>query len=86
MSGIDLRDRRQVRKGAVGAVKNWVKAQGGTIPANLDEEAKEMKGVAYKSMSSKALLGRNQTIYGLGGVLVPFIGIKLTDMAVSLFL
>ncbi|TYR77047.1 potassium-transporting ATPase subunit KdpB [Rossellomorea vietnamensis] len=45
-----------------------------------------MKGVAYKPMSSNKLLGRNLTIYGLGGVLVPFIGIKLIDMAVSLFL
>ncbi|MDG5472477.1 potassium-transporting ATPase subunit KdpB [Jeotgalibacillus sp. ET6] len=45
-----------------------------------------MKGIAYKPMSSNALLSRNLTIYGLGGVLVPFIGIKLIDMAVSLFI
>ncbi len=45
-----------------------------------------MKGVAYKPMSSNALLRRNLTIYGLGGVLVPFIGIKLIDMAISLFI
>ncbi|MGD6855877.1 potassium-transporting ATPase subunit KdpB [Bacillus infantis] len=45
-----------------------------------------MKGVAYKPMSSNSLLKRNLTIYGLGGVLVPFIGIKLIDMLVSLFI
>ncbi|MCR8848232.1 potassium-transporting ATPase subunit KdpB [Rossellomorea sp. SC111] len=45
-----------------------------------------MKGVAYKPMSSNSLLRRNLTIYGLGGVLVPFIGIKLIDMAISLFI
>lgn len=36
MSGIDLRDGRKVRKGAVDAVKKWVIAQGGEIPADLD--------------------------------------------------
>ncbi|WP_246188383.1 potassium-transporting ATPase subunit KdpB [Metabacillus lacus] len=45
-----------------------------------------MKGVSYKPMSSNALLKRNLTIYGLGGVLVPFIGIKLIDIAISLFI
>ncbi|SIA59978.1 K+-transporting ATPase, B subunit [Mycobacteroides abscessus subsp. abscessus] len=45
-----------------------------------------MKGVAYKPMSSNSLLKRNLTIYGLGGVLVPFIGIKLIDMLVSIFI
>lgn len=42
MSGMDLKDGRQVRKGAVDAVKEWVKAQGGRIPADLEEEAKEI--------------------------------------------
>lgn len=44
-----------------------------------------MKGVTYKPMNSNALLRRNLTIYGLGGVLVPFIGIKMIDMLVALF-
>ncbi|HWO97270.1 MAG TPA: potassium-transporting ATPase subunit KdpB [Bacillus sp. (in: firmicutes)] len=44
-----------------------------------------MRGVSYKPMSSDALLRRNLTIYGLGGVLVPFIGIKVIDVALSLF-
>lgn len=45
-----------------------------------------MKGVAYKPMSSNKLLRTNLLIYGLGGVLVPFIGIKLIDVVVSLFI
>ncbi|MBO1582187.1 potassium-transporting ATPase subunit KdpB [Bacillus sp. XF8] len=45
-----------------------------------------MKGIAYKPMSSNALLGRNLLIYGLGGVIVPFIGIKVIDMIVGLFI
>lgn len=45
-----------------------------------------IKGISYKPMSSNALLRRNLFIYGLGGVLVPFIGIKLIDLAVALFM
>ncbi|WP_144569377.1 potassium-transporting ATPase subunit KdpB [Bacillus pseudomycoides] len=45
-----------------------------------------MKGIAYKPMSSNALLGRNLLIYGLGGVIVPFIGIKIIDLIVGLFI
>ncbi|MCX2826305.1 MULTISPECIES: potassium-transporting ATPase subunit KdpB [Bacillus] len=45
-----------------------------------------MKGIAYKPMSSNALLGRNLLIYGLGGVMVPFIGIKVIDLIVGLFI
>ncbi|WP_035433013.1 potassium-transporting ATPase subunit KdpB [Bacillus sp. UNC322MFChir4.1] len=45
-----------------------------------------MRGIAYKPMSSNALLGRNLLIYGLGGVIVPFVGIKLIDMIVGLFI
>ena len=45
-----------------------------------------MKGIAYKPMSSNALLGRNLLIYGLGGVIVPFIGIKVIDIIVGLFI
>ncbi|WP_142312991.1 potassium-transporting ATPase subunit KdpB [Bacillus pseudomycoides] len=45
-----------------------------------------MKGIAYKPMSSNALLGRNLLIYGLGGVIVPFIGIKVIDLIVGLFI
>ncbi len=45
-----------------------------------------MKGVSYKPMSSNALLRRNLTVYGLGGIVVPFIGIKVIDLIVSLFI
>ncbi len=45
-----------------------------------------MKGVAYKPMGSTELLRRNLFVYGLGGVVVPFIGIKLIDIAVNLFI
>lgn len=42
-----------------------------------------MKGVKYRPMSSGKLLGRNMLIYGLGGVITPFIGIKLIDFVVA---
>ncbi|OXM83704.1 potassium-transporting ATPase subunit KdpB [Paenibacillus rigui] len=44
-----------------------------------------MRGVAYKPMSSTKLLQRNMVIYGLGGVLVPFLGIKLIDLIVHVW-
>jgi K+-transporting ATPase ATPase B chain len=45
-----------------------------------------LKGVAYKPIGASALLRRNLLIYGLGGVIVPFIGIKLIDVIVALFI
>ena len=44
-----------------------------------------LKGVAYKPIGASALLRRNLLIFGLGGVLVPFIGIKIIDIVVALF-
>ncbi len=44
-----------------------------------------LKGVAYKPIGASALLRRNLLIYGLGGVIVPFIGIKLLDLLVSVW-
>lgn len=44
-----------------------------------------LKGVAYKPIGASALLRRNLLIYGLGGVIVPFIGIKIIDLLISLF-
>lgn len=41
-----------------------------------------MKGVKYKPMKAESLLAKNLLIYGLGGVLVPFIGIKLIDILI----
>lgn len=44
-----------------------------------------LKGVAYKPIGASALLRRNLLIYGLGGVLVPFAGIKAIDLFVSVW-
>jgi len=44
-----------------------------------------MKGVAYKPMRASRLLRRNIVVYGLGGVIVPFVGIKLIDLIVHLW-
>jgi potassium-transporting ATPase ATP-binding subunit len=42
-----------------------------------------LRGVKYRSMSAAALLRRNLWIYGVGGIVVPFIGIKLIDMLIT---
>lgn len=44
-----------------------------------------LKGVTYKPIGASALLRRNLLIYGLGGIIIPFIGIKAIDLFVSLF-
>jgi K+-transporting ATPase ATPase B chain len=44
-----------------------------------------LKGVTYKPIGASALLRRNLLIYGLGGIIVPFIGIKLLDMIVQIW-
>jgi K+-transporting ATPase ATPase B chain len=44
-----------------------------------------LRGVAYKPIGASALLRRNLLIYGFGGVIVPFIGIKLIDLIVSIW-
>ena len=43
-----------------------------------------LKGVKYRPLGAAVLLRRNLLIYGLGGVIVPFIGIKLIDLLISL--
>jgi K+-transporting ATPase ATPase B chain len=40
-------------------------------------------GVAYRAMTAEALLRRNLLVYGVGGVIVPFIGIKLIDVVIT---
>ncbi|WNS45345.1 potassium-transporting ATPase subunit KdpB [Paenibacillus sp. MMS20-IR301] len=45
-----------------------------------------MRGVSYKPMSSTKLLARNIVVYGLGGVIVPFAGIKLIDLLVRIWI
>ncbi len=42
-----------------------------------------LKGVAYRPVGAAALLRRNLLIYGLGGIVVPFVGIKMIDLVVS---
>lgn len=44
-----------------------------------------LKGVAYKPIGASALLRRNLLVYGLGGLIIPFIGIKLIDLLVGSF-
>ena len=42
-----------------------------------------LKGVAYRAIGAGALLRRNLLIYGLGGIVIPFIGIKAIDLVVA---
>jgi K+-transporting ATPase ATPase B chain len=42
-----------------------------------------LRGVKYEPKSAQALLQRNLLIYGVGGVIVPFIGIKLIDIVLN---
>ena len=42
-----------------------------------------LKGVAYRSLGAAAMLRRNLLVYGVGGVIAPFVGIKLIDLVLS---
>ena len=42
-----------------------------------------LRGVSYRALSAEALLRRNLIVYGIGGILVPFAGIKLIDMLIT---
>jgi len=42
-----------------------------------------LRGVQYRAVGASAVLVRNLLVYGLGGVIVPFVGIKLLDMAIT---
>jgi K+-transporting ATPase ATPase B chain len=42
-----------------------------------------LKGVAYRPVRAASMLRRNLLIYGVGGIIVPFVGIKLIDLAVT---
>ena len=44
-----------------------------------------LRGVAYKPIGASALLRLNLLIYGVGGLIAPFVGIKLIDLIVGLF-
>ncbi|CAM5524494.1 potassium-transporting ATPase subunit KdpB [Streptomyces hirsutus] len=41
-----------------------------------------LRGVRYRPASASALLSRNLSLYGLGGIITPFIGIKLIDLII----
>ena len=43
-----------------------------------------LKGVRYRPLSASGMLLRNLLVYGLGGLVVPFVGIKAIDLLVSL--
>jgi potassium-transporting ATPase ATP-binding subunit len=45
-----------------------------------------LKGVKYKPLGATAMLRRNLLIYGFGGIITPFIGIKLIDLIVRIFI
>jgi K+-transporting ATPase ATPase B chain len=42
-----------------------------------------LRGVAYRPVGAAALLRRNLAIYGVGGLVVPFVGIKIIDIVVA---
>ena len=42
-----------------------------------------LRGVAYRPVGAAAILRRNLLIYGLGGLVVPFIGIKAIDLLIT---
>src|SRR5207245_5419521 len=42
-----------------------------------------LRGVGYKAMSAEALLQRNLLLYGVGGIVAPFLGIKLIDIIIT---
>jgi K+-transporting ATPase ATPase B chain len=42
-----------------------------------------LRGVGYRAVGASALLRRNLLIYGLGGIIAPFVGIKLVDIVVN---
>jgi K+-transporting ATPase ATPase B chain len=43
-----------------------------------------LRGVKYRPVSASKLLSRNLLVYGLGGLIAPFVGIKLIDLVLSL--
>jgi K+-transporting ATPase ATPase B chain len=42
-----------------------------------------LRGVHYRAMSAEALLRRNLLVYGVGGLIAPFVGIKLIDVLIT---
>ena len=42
-----------------------------------------LKGIAYKPLGAAAILRRNMLVYGLGGIVLPFVGIKAIDIVLA---
>jgi K+-transporting ATPase ATPase B chain len=42
-----------------------------------------LKGIKYRPLGAAAVLRRNLLVYGLGGIIIPFIGIKLIDLLIT---
>jgi K+-transporting ATPase ATPase B chain len=42
-----------------------------------------LRGITYKPLGAAAILRRNLLIYGVGGVIVPFVGIKMIDVVIN---
>jgi K+-transporting ATPase ATPase B chain len=42
-----------------------------------------LRGVAYRPAGAASILRRNLLVYGVGGIIVPFVGIKLIDLAIT---
>ena len=61
MSGVDLQDGTKVRKGAVGAVIEWVESQGGTIPKDVNQKA----DLISKEGGTPLIVAVDNRIYGL---------------------
>ena len=49
-----------------------------------DPPALALRGIAYRPLGAAAVLRRNLLIYGLGGLVIPFIGIKLIDIVITI--
>ena len=45
-----------------------------------------LRGVQYRPIGASALLRRNLLVYGIGGIIVPFIGIKLIDILIGIWM
>ena len=43
-----------------------------------------LRGVSYRATSASRILSRNLLVYGLGGIILPFVGIKLIDLVITL--
>jgi K+-transporting ATPase ATPase B chain len=44
-----------------------------------------LRGIKYRPLGAAALLRRNLLIYGFGGIVIPFVGIKIIDVIITLF-